>query len=255
MLSIFSCASWPSVCLLWKNVYLDLLPIFYFFYFYFFLSCMNCLYIVETADTLWNKASSHQCSNPCPAQYPAMRHFLAFLPLSLSCSSCSSLQAFSNSPCSSGSSSAMLKWEDLLQGLHIGLRGQQQCLLTLLLHTLPSAPSSHLFSCPHWFLPALLPFFRCSWSLWSKLLMERRQSWGRGSFSPSRGLLFSPKNSPTSPASGWGTETSPGKLPPLNRYSPQIYLNGAWQRFSAWPNNSQAPVPFPRLICALPCKI
>ena len=28
MLSIFSCALWPSVCLLWRNVYLDLLPIF-----------------------------------------------------------------------------------------------------------------------------------------------------------------------------------------------------------------------------------
>ena len=28
MLSIFSCASWPSVCLLWRNVYLGLLPIF-----------------------------------------------------------------------------------------------------------------------------------------------------------------------------------------------------------------------------------
>ena len=29
MLSIFSCASWPSVCLLWRNVYLGLLPIFW----------------------------------------------------------------------------------------------------------------------------------------------------------------------------------------------------------------------------------
>ena len=27
MLSSFSCASWPSVCLLWRNVYLGLLPI------------------------------------------------------------------------------------------------------------------------------------------------------------------------------------------------------------------------------------
>ena len=25
---IFSCAYWPSVCLLWRNVYLGLLPIF-----------------------------------------------------------------------------------------------------------------------------------------------------------------------------------------------------------------------------------
>ena len=28
MLNIFSCASWPSVCLLWRNVYLGVLPIF-----------------------------------------------------------------------------------------------------------------------------------------------------------------------------------------------------------------------------------
>ena len=35
MLSIFSCASWPSVCLLWRNVYLGLLPIFVFFLFFF----------------------------------------------------------------------------------------------------------------------------------------------------------------------------------------------------------------------------
>ena len=29
MLSIFSCVFWPSVCLHWRNVYLDLLPIFW----------------------------------------------------------------------------------------------------------------------------------------------------------------------------------------------------------------------------------
>ena len=28
MLSIFSCACWPSVCLLWRNVHVGLLPIF-----------------------------------------------------------------------------------------------------------------------------------------------------------------------------------------------------------------------------------
>ena len=36
----FSCAFWPSICLLWRNVYLDLLPIFWmkflFFFFFFF---------------------------------------------------------------------------------------------------------------------------------------------------------------------------------------------------------------------------
>ena len=28
MLSMFSCAYWPSICLLWRNVYLSLLPLF-----------------------------------------------------------------------------------------------------------------------------------------------------------------------------------------------------------------------------------
>ena len=36
MLSIFSCALWPSVCLLWRRVYLDLLPNFLFGLFVFF---------------------------------------------------------------------------------------------------------------------------------------------------------------------------------------------------------------------------
>ena len=31
MLNIFSCVCWPSVCLLWRNVHLDLLPIFFRF--------------------------------------------------------------------------------------------------------------------------------------------------------------------------------------------------------------------------------
>ena len=28
MLSIFTCTSWPSICLLWRNVYLDFHPVF-----------------------------------------------------------------------------------------------------------------------------------------------------------------------------------------------------------------------------------
>ena len=48
MLSTFSCASWPSVCLPWWNVYLGLLPIFLTGLFGFLiLSCMSCLYILE----------------------------------------------------------------------------------------------------------------------------------------------------------------------------------------------------------------
>ena len=33
MLSIFPCVGWPSIYLLWRNIYVDLLPIFVFFYF------------------------------------------------------------------------------------------------------------------------------------------------------------------------------------------------------------------------------
>ena len=48
MLSIFSCAFWPPVCLLWRNVCLDLLPIFWLgCLFFLILSCMSCLYILE----------------------------------------------------------------------------------------------------------------------------------------------------------------------------------------------------------------
>ena len=47
MLIIFSCAE-PSVYLLWKNVCLDLLPIFLVGLFVFLiLSCMSCLNILE----------------------------------------------------------------------------------------------------------------------------------------------------------------------------------------------------------------
>ena len=47
-LSIFSCASWPSVCLLWRNVLFqssaDFFPLIVYFL---ILSSMNCLYILE----------------------------------------------------------------------------------------------------------------------------------------------------------------------------------------------------------------
>ena len=48
MLSSFSCASWPFVSLLWRDVYLGLLPIFELgCLFFLILSCMSCLYILE----------------------------------------------------------------------------------------------------------------------------------------------------------------------------------------------------------------
>ena len=47
-MSIFSCAYWPSVCLLRRNIYLGLLPIFWLGCFVFLLlSCMSCLCILE----------------------------------------------------------------------------------------------------------------------------------------------------------------------------------------------------------------
>ena len=46
ILSIFSCDCWPSVCFLWRNVYLGFLPIFQLDCFS-ILSCMSCLYILE----------------------------------------------------------------------------------------------------------------------------------------------------------------------------------------------------------------
>jgi len=49
MLSIFSGAYWPSICLLWRNVCLGLLPIFQLSgLFFLLLSYICCLYILET---------------------------------------------------------------------------------------------------------------------------------------------------------------------------------------------------------------
>ena len=66
MLSSFSCASWPSVCLLWRNVYLDPLPIFGLgCLFFLILSCMSCLYILEinplSTDSFANIFSHSEC--------------------------------------------------------------------------------------------------------------------------------------------------------------------------------------------------
>ena len=47
MLNVFSCSCYPSVCLLWRNVYLGLLPIFDWVVCFLLLGCMICLYILE----------------------------------------------------------------------------------------------------------------------------------------------------------------------------------------------------------------
>ena len=63
MLIIFSSASWPSVCLLWINVYFGLLPIFLLDrLFFFILSRRSCLQILETnplSVALFANISSH----------------------------------------------------------------------------------------------------------------------------------------------------------------------------------------------------
>ena len=46
MLSIFSCASWPSVCLLWRNIYLDFMHIFQ-------LGLFFCCWILQGICTFW----------------------------------------------------------------------------------------------------------------------------------------------------------------------------------------------------------
>ena len=47
MLSIFSCACWPSAFFLWRNVYLGLLPTFDSVVVSSILSCMSHLYLLE----------------------------------------------------------------------------------------------------------------------------------------------------------------------------------------------------------------
>ena len=54
IMNIFPCAYWWSVYFLWRNVYLDLLPIFQLG-FLLLLSYMSCLYILEIKPLLDNK--------------------------------------------------------------------------------------------------------------------------------------------------------------------------------------------------------
>ena len=42
-----SCAYWPSVCLLWRNVYLDIFSLFWLGCFFLLLSGMRCLHTLE----------------------------------------------------------------------------------------------------------------------------------------------------------------------------------------------------------------
>ena len=64
MLSMFSCACWPSVCLLWRNVYLGLLPIF-FFKFYLFIYFWLCWVFVSVQGLSPVAASRGHSSSRC----------------------------------------------------------------------------------------------------------------------------------------------------------------------------------------------
>ena len=52
VLSILSCVCWPSLCVLWRDVCLVFLPIFYWVFYFLILSCMSCLYILEINSLL-----------------------------------------------------------------------------------------------------------------------------------------------------------------------------------------------------------
>ena len=67
MLSILSCVCWQSVYLLWRNVYLSLLPIFGLgCSFFWILSCMSCLYILEINPlSVASFANIFSCSEGC----------------------------------------------------------------------------------------------------------------------------------------------------------------------------------------------
>ena len=43
---LFMCF-WSYECILWRNAYVGLLPIFWLLFFFFILSCMSCLYVLE----------------------------------------------------------------------------------------------------------------------------------------------------------------------------------------------------------------
>ena len=47
MMNIFSCVCWPSLCLLWRNFYLGLMPIFWLGCLFFDIELHECLYSFE----------------------------------------------------------------------------------------------------------------------------------------------------------------------------------------------------------------
>ena len=75
MLSIFSFASWLSVCRIWRDSYLDLPPLFYWIAWFLISSSVSCLYILEINPLLlhlqiflpfsWASQVALVIKNPC----------------------------------------------------------------------------------------------------------------------------------------------------------------------------------------------
>ena len=75
MLNVFSCASWLSVYRIWRDIYLDLPPIFDWIAWFLILSSISCLYILEINSLLlhlqiflpfsWASQVALVVKNPC----------------------------------------------------------------------------------------------------------------------------------------------------------------------------------------------
>ena len=78
MLSAFSCSCWPFVCLLWKNVFLDLLPLFLIGLSVLLLSCMNSSYILHI-NPLSNKWFAHTFFHSVPFSAFSFRQWFLLL--------------------------------------------------------------------------------------------------------------------------------------------------------------------------------
>ena len=71
MVSFFSCTYWPSVCVLRQNVYLVLLPIFYFYFFNFIFTLFYVTILHWFCHTLtWIHHGCIQAPNPESPSHP-----------------------------------------------------------------------------------------------------------------------------------------------------------------------------------------
>ena len=84
MLSSFSCACWPSVCPLWRNVYLGLLPIFFsfflyeFYFIYFLYSRLLVIYFIHISVYMSIPISQFITPPPAPHHFPPLLSICLF---------------------------------------------------------------------------------------------------------------------------------------------------------------------------------